>query len=444
MGVAEAPPGLAHRLPRRRVREQPRRLPRERVGIHDLNRRAGRDGFRRSLREVEGRRTDEDRDADRAGLDQVLRAIGQQAAADVDDVRAGVVRGHLPHAVAEGEGLSGRHRPPFAPAYEREAAAAQERRHLVEALRMARHDHGQRAGERRARQRVQNQRLLAFARARREEHQARAEQAPELAAAGDQLGRRRDVELEIPGHLGAARAERGEPRGVGLGLGRNRREVRERFPRQRPDATVALGGPLRKPCVREQHGHARAPAFAQEVGPDLGLHHDAETGAEVRDEPPHCPRQVIGQEREGGEFAVQARRRFAPGGRHVRQNQRVIRKARPEGVHEGLCGARFAERHRVDPDDRPRRAGAVTPEALADVPPVAGLLAPAPPKAQRDVRQREMQRDVVERAEHQASAGATSPSASSTSAAEGGRPAPPRIAIRPGPSGPVRAGSELQ
>ena len=322
-----------------------------------------------------------------------------------------------------------------AAADEREPAVAQQCRDLVEALRMARHDHDERASKRHARERVEQQYLLALARARREEHRPLPEQDTQPPAAVDHRRRGRDIELEVPGDGDGRRAERLEPCGVGVGLRADGVERPQRLARERGDPRVATRRLLRQPGVREQERHAAAIAFAHQVRPQLGLHEDAERRSEVRDEPPDRPREVIGQESERRELAVEARRRLAAGCGHVGDEERVIRKAGAQRCYQRLRRAGLAERDRVDPDHRPIEPGTVASEALADVAPVARLLSSAPPQPQRQERQRQVERDRVEHAQHQPSAGATSPSASSTSATDGGLPIPPRSAERPSPRG---------
>ena len=180
-----------------------------------------------------------------------------------------------------------------------------------------------------------------------------AEEPPQLAAALEHPGRRREVELEVAGDRDRGRAERGEPRRVGLGLRADRREIFERRSGERRDARVAARRLLRQPRVRQQERHAAGAAFAHQVGPELGFHQDAERRAEVRDEPADRPREVVGQERERRELAVEARRRLAPGRGHVGHEERVIGIARAQARDERLRRARLAERDRVDPDHRP-------------------------------------------------------------------------------------------
>ena len=264
----------------------------------------------------------------------------------------------------------------------------------------------------------------------------------ELAGAVEHLGRGRDVELEVAGDLDACRSERAEPRRIGRGLRTDRAEVAERCARERRHPRVAPRRFFRQARVREEDRDALPPARAHEVRPQLGLHDDAERGPEVCDEPAHRPGEVVRQERERGEVAVEARRRFATGRRHVGDEQRVIGISSTQRPYERLRGPRLAEGDRVDPDERTAGRRAISAEALGDVLPVSRLLAPAPPQPQRQQRQREVQDDAVQGAQHHASRGATSASAASTSATEGAAPASPRNAIGPEPRGPVRLGSE--
>ena len=176
---------------RRPARRHPRRSMRgarvERVG--------------RRLGEVEHVRADERRPADGDRLDQVLAAERQQAAADEGDVGGRVVRHHLAHRVAEHDADVGGHR---RSALRRTNAMPRSRSRsatAVEALRMPRHDDGQRA--RRQRRRARARRGSAPPRrrgsSRRSRPGARAEARAQLPPQRERGLARRDVELEVAG-----------------------------------------------------------------------------------------------------------------------------------------------------------------------------------------------------------------------------------------------------
>ena len=102
----------------------------------------------------------------------------QQAAADEGHVRRRAVAAHFSQRVAQHERNVGRHGEVVAAPDERDAPRAQQFGDRIEALRVARHDDGQRLRRQRApRQRVQQQRFLAVARRRGEKHRPRFAEA---------------------------------------------------------------------------------------------------------------------------------------------------------------------------------------------------------------------------------------------------------------------------
>ncbi len=171
---------------------------------------------------------DERRPSQRDRLDQILSAERKQAAADENDVGGRAVARHLAHRVTEHDVDVVRNRCVVAAAHERNAALAQERRDFREPLRVAGNDDGECRGRQSARgDRVQDQRLLAFARRGGEPDGPRlAEAKPELATERNGGVGDVDVELEVADHGGARRAQRGDARGVCLALRRNAGERR--------------------------------------------------------------------------------------------------------------------------------------------------------------------------------------------------------------------------
>ncbi len=95
---------------------------------------------------------------------------------------------------------------------------------------------------------------------------------------------------------------------------------------------------------------------------------------------------VVGQVGAQDALAKQVGAGLATGGRHVGEQQVVVRMAGKEPLHQRLGSPGLANRHRVQPNHRPAGVDAVAPEALADVFQVLGL-APRPPgQAQRNKR----------------------------------------------------------
>ena len=79
---------------------------------------------------------------------------------------------------------------------------------------------------------------------------------------------------------------------------------------------------------------------------------------------------------------------FAARGGHVGEQECSARVCGLKPLHQRCRRARLADRHGVDPIHRARLAAVVASKALADLPAVTRLLAPAPPQAQRQQRQR--------------------------------------------------------
>ena len=84
--------------------------------------------------------------AQRAGLDQVVRAIRQETAADDGDITSGKIGGHLAHAVTEQNPGAASHRLFATAALKRNRVLREQCRHRIETLRVARHHQYQRRG----------------------------------------------------------------------------------------------------------------------------------------------------------------------------------------------------------------------------------------------------------------------------------------------------------
>ncbi len=89
------------------------------------------------------------------------------------------------------------------------------------------------------------------------------------------------------------------------------------------------------------------------IRPHFSFHQHAQMRRKVSNETPCHPAGVI------WEITLQHTRRVlaeqfptscAPGRRHVREQDAVARMARGEGLDDGRRGARFPDRHGVDPD----------------------------------------------------------------------------------------------
>ncbi len=158
----------------------------------------------------------------------------------------------------------------------------------------------------------------------------------EFQAAGDRHARR----------IGAERDE--APRRF-LALHAEAIDVGEDPLEERPDQPVARIRPRRDASVDEDRLHAARAAHAQQVRPDLGLHHDEDARPHEVQRAPDDEGPV---EREV-EHAVQVLdvpRHLLPRDRRRREKEAQARIAALEVGGERARGQRFADRHRVDPD----------------------------------------------------------------------------------------------
>ena len=354
-----------------------------------LQRRAGLERLPRRLGEVVHVRAEHHRRPERAGFDQVLPSQGPERAADQRHVAGGVVERHLPHRVAEIDALAGVRRLAQAAAREAQTARGEQRRHLVEALRVSRHDDQQAAVVRA--QRVEQLRLLALARARQQQRLASAQRGPERAPFLD-LGRvGLDVELQVAGYLDVRGAETAQPPRGAAALRAHRGKAAERGAREPAEAPVAARGFARHARVGQHHRRAVLLAGRQQIRPHLGLHHDPDARPEMREEPRHRPRQVVRQEGATDRLAVDLRHRGAAGGGGAGEQQFEVGKLALQRAHQRRGGAHLADRHRVHPDHPAAGRRRVMAEALAHPAAVDRLAPAAPPKPQQDQRQREPQ-----------------------------------------------------
>ncbi|MNN05190.1 hypothetical protein D3C81_1179430 [compost metagenome] len=380
------------------------------VGIGHAQAGAGGDGILGGLGKVEGVRAHQHRRADGAGLDQILSTERDQAAADIGDIRGGVVHRHLAHGVAEHDvgrdrGVEGVHIQ-LAAALHAEAGTRGQRSYLVKPLRMARHQ--QQRGTRRAgpaREGVQDQGLLPFSRARGGQHVAGAERAAQGMAARDAGFRRLHVELEVAGHLHGLHAERAIALGIASRLGQHRREIVIQRGRRAAEARCPPITARRQPGIDQEQRHAHPARDVDQVGPDLGLHDQPRLGPEVGQEAAHQRRHVVRQVAllHARVVAIELLTGLAAGRRHVGQQNTMTGIRGQQRVEQRLRGARLADGHRMDPEPRPAgRQPAISAKPLPDVAAIAGFLARPPDQAQQRQWEDHPPQQRVNQTKHQA------------------------------------------
>ena len=303
---------------------------------------------------------------------------------------------------------------------------------------MARHDEPADAGRGVAERShgVQELRLLALARAG-EHHDGPAQRGAPAAALRELRRIGRGVELEVAEHALDVGSGRAQPLGIGFGLRPRRREAAirgTRQPRQPPRLRQRLFAQAR---VGQHQRHVPGAAFGHEVGPDLGLHQHPGTGPEVVQEAPHGARRVPRQPGLPVAGAQQALAFGPAGGGAVRQQHAQGRLALAQALQQDRGGARFAERHGVDPQRTRFGRRAVLPETFLHRVQVAGLGRAAAAQLAAQERLRPEQHERVERPDH---AVLTSRHACHTASTDGvGAAYTDCWRGRPGPgSGPVR------
>ena len=234
---------------------------------------------------------------------------------------------------------------------------------------------------------------------------------------------RRHVVLQVAGDDDLAGACIAQPLAVAGRLREGGDEARERRPQQGVDAGAAAPAARAEAGIGEEHRHAGALRFGEQVGPDLGLEEHAHGRLEMAQETTHATGCVEGQP---GLHIAGPQQRSAGGatGRGAVREQQA--KARARGAHrldQRHRGAGLAERDGVDPDGagRGRARRRERPEALAEVARVERLAAAAPEHAQRIERRAEPQQRRVAEAGGRCFRGADDLAHGSTAAAEATR-----------------------
>ena len=309
---------------------------------------------------------------------------------------------------------------------------------------MARHDDDRGIALRR--QRVQDHRFFAFARACKEPHRPIAEGASPSLAASHQDLIRREVKLQVADDFDVARTHVAESLAVSLALGEHDDKPRDCFAHQRRVALHQRVGAFRQACVDERHRHVLLVGDREQVRPRFGFNRDTKTRPKCAQEASHRVRQVVGQI--GLQHAARpARGDFgagrSTGRRHMSQQKARLRIALSERIDQRFGGARFAERHGMNPDQRALASERVALEAetLRPMRPIFRLSPRAPQQVESGQwRSAERQRGVRSASERHALRLITCAAASITSATVGGTVALPTLATA-SPVSPTSAGS---
>ena len=276
-----------------------------------------------------------------------------------------VVQRHLAHRVAQphvgDQCAGGRGVGPMAAPGQTQTCRFDQRRHLVETLRVTRHDHQQRALIHRCRVLQpgrQQHRLFAFAGHCGQQHGPLQRSAPGMAAC-QQGGVRRHVELQIAADEHVHRPRLAQALRVAFSLRQHQGQASHRRPDQRVK-TLALALALQaQPRICEHHRHTAGLRGMQQVGPDFGLHQHAHGGLEMIEEAVHHTGRVIRQPGLSVSVVQQRQARLAASRRAVGQQQAHAGALSAQGVDQGGSSARFAQRHRMHPHRAARRAAVV-------------------------------------------------------------------------------------
>ena len=359
------------------------------------------DGLIAGIGKVEGVRPDEHRRSHSTGLNQVLPAERLEAAADERHVAGGIVGEHFPHGIAQHELCGAIHVFITTPPHKFQPALFDERGDGIESLRMTGHDDREQSGHIHFADGIQQQFLLALARARRQKYSAAGtESMAQRCAEFEHVSRWCDIEFHVAANGYVVCSECPQSLGIGRCLRANARQLREA---QRGDVAkffVAAGGFRRQPRVHQPQRQSPSVTGRDQVGPDLGFHDEPLRRAEMIEKARHGKRRIVGQITAQDLVAEQRLTRRSPRRRHVGEENLVFGITCLQGADQRCRRAGLADGDGVQPDDRPRWPGGITAEALADELAVARLLARAPAQAQPGERQQQEHQQRVQTTTH--------------------------------------------
>lgn len=154
--------------------------------------------------------------------------------------------------------------------------------------------------------------------------------------------------------------------------------MRECMPEEPAEAQVAGQGAVRDAGVGEQEARARAAGFAEQIGPDLGLHHDEERRAEAAQDAAHGEAVVERRVEDGvGQAGQPFLAESAAGESCCRDVDGNAGQKRAEAAEEDGGGERFSDADGMQPDGAGGRRENVRreeAETLAEAAQVAAVL----------------------------------------------------------------------
>ena len=262
---------------------------------------------------------------------------------------------------------------------------------------MARHQAQQRSRRRQRAPGIEQQRFFPVPRDRPKNHRPRQQGSPSPATR-QQLGLGRDVELQVAQHFNVSCARQPQPRCVALGLRQHLREAGHRRVHQRRQPLALARAAFRQACIGQHHRHTQRARFKQQVGPDLGFHQHTGGGPMVAQEAAHSAGGVVRQPGLCIAFAQQRGACFAACRRAVGQQQPQPGPLRAQGLNQRCRSARFAQRHRVQPQAAGLDIHAAEAQPLGPPLPVGRFSLtrpPAPPQPRKHQRRGQPQQQRV-------------------------------------------------
>ena len=176
----------------------------------------------------------------------------------------------------------------------------------------------------------------------------------------------------------------------------------EHFPGQPWRQGIAPSRTLGQPGVDQQHRHAPAMGFVDEIGPELRFHQRQQFGPHSAEEGPHREWKVVG--RVAVAAAGQTAADLGRTGRRGAGDQKgpASDRQRIQRRNQGRGGNGLAGGNGVKPDAPGRRLRRNPAEPLANAPAIFRFPPRPPLQAQQQGRQRQPQQNSIKPPEHRA------------------------------------------